>query len=201
MTGFDYAIIAILAVSVLLGAWRGMVSEVLSLGSWIVAFLVAREWGEQVGTQLLAPYLTVTFWQIAGGWILLFIASILVVSIFRALLRKTLHAIGLGFFDRTLGMVFGAARGVLLILLLVAIGGMTKLPEESWWRQARFAPLTAQGVSLIKPWLPNDLAKHIAYADALSQVAPQLAPQLVPQLTPQASQPVFQQAPKNPISR
>ena len=179
MTGFDYAIIAILAASVLLGAWRGMVSEVMSLGSWIVAFLVAREWGEQVGVQLLAPYLTMTFWQIAGGWVLVFVATILAVSIFRVLARKTLHAIGLGFFDRTLGMVFGAVRGVLLILLLVAIGGMTRMPEEPWWRQARLAPLAEQGVTYIKPWLPDDLAKHIAYADSLSQMAPLLAPQLL----------------------
>jgi membrane protein required for colicin V production len=184
MTGFDYAIIAILSASVLLGAWRGMVSEVMSLGAWIIAFLVAREWGEMVGTKLLAPYLTVPFWQIAGGWILLFVASILAVSIFKTLARKTLHAIGLGFFDRTLGMVFGAARGVLLILLLVAIGGMTKLPEDPWWRQARLAPLAEQGVAAIKPWLPDDLAKHIAYADVLSQMAPQIAPQLVPKLAP-----------------
>lgn len=184
MTGFDYAIIAILAASVLLGAWRGMVSEVLSLASWVVAFLVAREWGEQIGSQLLASYVTVSFWQTAGGWLLLFIATILAVSIFRALLRKTLHAIGLGFFDRTLGMVFGAARGVLIVLLLVAIGGMTKLPEEVWWKQARLAPLAEQGVAIIKPWLPNDLAKHIAFADALSQIAPQIAPQVVPQLAP-----------------
>lgn len=185
MTSFDYAIIAILSASVLLGAWRGMVSEVMSLGAWVVAFLVAREWGEQVGTQLLAPYVTVAFWQIAGGWILLFVASILAVSIFKALARKTLHAIGLGFFDRTLGMIFGAARGVLLILLLVAIGGMTSLPDEPWWRQARLAPLAERGVIYIKPWLPDDLAKHIAYADALSQLAPQLPSQLVPQLVPQ----------------
>ncbi len=179
MTGFDYAIIAILAASVLLGAWRGMVSEVMSLGSWIAAFLVAREWGEQVGVQLLAPYFTVTFWQIAGGWVLVFVATILAVSIFRILARKTLHAIGLGFFDRTLGMAFGAIRGVLLILLLVAMGGMTKMPEEPWWRQARLAPLAEQGVTYIKPWLPDDLAKHIAYADSLSQMAPVLAPQLL----------------------
>ena len=189
MTGFDYAIIAILGASVLLGAWRGMVSEVMSLGAWVIAFLVAREWGEQIGTQLLARYLTEPLWQTVGGWALLFIASILAVSIFKALVRKTLHAIGLGFFDRTLGMVFGAARGALLILLLVAIGGMTKLPEEPWWQQARLAPLAEQGVVYIKPWLPDDLAKHIAYADMLSQVAPQLAPQLplqrVPQLAPQ----------------
>ena len=198
MTGFDYAIIAILTASVLLGAWRGMVSEVLSLASWVIAFLVAREWGEQIGTQLLAPYLTVSFWQIAGGWILLFIATILAVSIFKALLRKTLHAIGLGFFDRTLGMVFGAARGILLILLLVAIGGMTKLPEEPWWQKARFAPLAEQGVMLIKPWLPADLAKHIAYADALAQLVPQLPPQMAPQLVPQL---VPSLAPQNSISK
>lgn len=179
MTGFDYAVIAILSASVLLGAWRGMVSEVMSLGAWVVAFLVAREWGEMLGTQLLAPYITVPFWQIAGGWVVLFVASILAVSIFKALARKTLHAIGLGFFDRTLGMVFGAARGVLIILLLVAIGGMTKLPEESWWKQARLAPLTEQGVTYIKPWLPDDLAKHIAFADTLNQMAPHLAPQLL----------------------
>ena len=194
MTGFDYAIIAILAASVLLGAWRGMVSEVMALGAWVVAFLIARQWGEQVGTQLLAPYLTVPFWQVAGGWILLFIVALLVTSIFRVLIRKTLHAIGLGFFDRTLGMVFGGARGILVVLLLVAIGGMTKLPEESWWRQARLAPLAEQGVTLIKPWLPDDLAKHIAYADTLSQLAPQLAPQISPQL-------LLQPVPPNPPSR
>ena len=194
MTGFDYAIIAILAASVLLGAWRGMVSEVMALGAWVVAFLVARQWGEQVGTQLLAPYLTVPFWQVAGGWTLLFIAALLVTSIFRVLIRKTLHAIGLGFFDRTLGMFFGGARGILVVLLLVAIGGMTKLPEESWWRQARLAPLAEQGVTLIKPWLPDDLAKHIAYADTLSQLAPQLAPQISPQL-------LLQPVPPNPPSR
>ena len=85
MTVFDYAIIAILGASVLLGAWRGMVSEVMSLGAWVIAFLVAREWGDQVGTQLLAPYLTVPFWQIAGGWIVLFVATILAVSIFASL--------------------------------------------------------------------------------------------------------------------
>jgi len=179
MTGFDYAVIAILAASVLLGAWRGMVSEVMSLGAWVVAFLVAREWGEAVGIKLLSPYLTVAFWQIAGGWVLLFVASILSVSIFRALIRKTIHAIGLGFFDRTLGMAFGAARGALLILLLVAIGGMTHLPEEPWWQQARLALLTEQGVSYIKPWLPDDLAKHIAFADTLNQMAPELAPKLL----------------------
>ena len=198
MTVFDYAIIAILGASVLLGAWRGMVSEVMSLGGWVVAFLVSREWGEQVGTQLLAPYVTVSFWQIAGGWVALFIATMLVVSIFKALLRKMLHAIGLGFFDRTLGMVFGTARGVLLILLLIAIGGMTKLPEEPWWKQARLAPLAEQGVVYIKPWLPDDLAKHIAFADTLSQLAPQLAPQLTPRFVPQlAPQPV----PQNLISK
>lgn len=185
MTGFDYAIIAILSASVLLGAWRGMVSEIMALGAWAIAFLVAREWGEMVGAQLFAPYLTVSYWQTAGGWILLFIASILVVSIFKALARKTVHAIGLGFFDRTLGMVFGAARGVLLTLILVAIGGMTRLPEEPWWRQARLAPLAEQGVARIKPWLPDDLAKHIAFAETLSQLAPQLAPQALPQLLPQ----------------
>lgn len=198
MTAFDYAIIAILGASVLLGAWRGMVSEVMSLAAWVIAFLVSREWGEEVGTQLLGPYVTAPFWQVAGGWVLLFIATILVVSIFKALLRKMLHAIGLGFFDRTLGMVFGAARGVLLILLLVAIGGMTKLPEEPWWQQARLAPLAERGVVYIKPWLPDDLSKHIAFADALTQMAPQLAPQLTPRLVPQmAPQPV----PQNLISK
>lgn len=179
MTGFDYAIIAILAASVVLGAWRGMVSEVMSLAAWVVAFLVAREWGEQVGVQLLAPYLTVSFWQIAGGWLLVFVATILAVSIFRVLVRKTLHAMGLGFFDRSLGMAFGAIRGVLIILLLVAIGGMTRMPQEPWWQKARLAPLAEQGVTYIKPWLPDDLAKHIAYADSLSQMAPALAPQLL----------------------
>ena len=61
----------------------------------------------------------------------------------------------------------------------MAIGGMTHLPEETWWKAARLAPLTEQGVSYIKPWLPDDLSKHIAFADTINQMAPQLAPQLL----------------------
>ena len=63
-----------------------------------------------------------------------------------------------------------------------------------WWRQARLAPLAEHGVTYIKPWLPDDLAKHIVYANALSQIAPQLAPHLAPQLAPVL-------APQNPLSK
>ena len=54
MTYFDYFVIAVLVISLLLGLWRGMIGEIIALTVWVLAFIAAREWGEEAASMFLA---------------------------------------------------------------------------------------------------------------------------------------------------
>ncbi|PKO84290.1 MAG: colicin V production protein [Betaproteobacteria bacterium HGW-Betaproteobacteria-11] len=162
MTIFDYGVLAILATSVLLGFWRGVVSEILALVAWVVAFLVARAQAWRVvpllGEQIPDPAL-----KLAAGFAVVFIGVLVVFLLARLLLSMLLQAAGLGFLDRLLGACFGVLRGGLVVLVGVAAGGMTALPKAVWWREAVFAPPLETAVIAAKPWLPAEVAKRIRF--------------------------------------
>jgi membrane protein required for colicin V production len=73
-------------------------------------------------------------------------------------------ALGLSLSDRLLGMFFGLARGVLVVMALVAAGGLTSAPQQPWWKQATLAQPLETAVLVAKPWLPDDLAKRIRFS-------------------------------------
>lgn len=162
LTVFDYAVLAIVAASILLGAWRGLVSEVLALAAWVAALLAGRalapEMAPVFGEWLQEPAL-----QYAAAFVAIVAAVLVAVALLRLALSKLLRAIGLGPLDRFLGAVFGVARGVLVVLLCVLIGGLTVLPQQTWWRQAWLAPPLETAVLASKPWLPPAVAKRLKY--------------------------------------
>lgn len=162
MTAFDYAVLAILAASLLIGVWRGLLSEVLALAAWVVALLGGRTLAPQIAP-VFRQWLMEPALQYAAAFALTVVAVLLVVALIRLALSKLLRMVGLGPLDRFLGAVFGAARGVLVVLLCVLIGGLTPLPRQLWWRQAWLAPPLETAVLAAKPWLPAALAERIRY--------------------------------------
>lgn len=161
LTAFDYAVLAVIGLSALRGAWRGFVSEIFGLIGWLVAFFVACRY---VGVVL--PYIpsawpggALTQWVIAFGAIV--IGVVLVAGVANALLSRLAQATGLGGVDRSLGLLFGLVRGVLLVLLLVAAAGLTELPKQDFWRNGLLRPFAEQGVRDLKPFLPDGLAAYI----------------------------------------
>ena len=162
MTAFDYAVVAILAVSVLLGLWRGVVSEILALVAWVVAFLVARAEAAEVANWL-APHVAEPALRLAAAYVLVVVGVLLVFAVLRLLLKLLLKAVGLGVLDRLLGAAFVALRGVLVLLVAVLVAGMTPLPRMDWWREATLSPPLETAVLAVKPWLPADAAKRIRY--------------------------------------
>lgn len=162
MTGFDYALLAIVALSALLGVWRGVVSEVLGLLAWVAAFFAARAWGESVGA-MLPLALGEPAWRGVAGVVTVFVATLLLFVLARLLLSRLLRAVGLGLADRFLGAVFGLARGLLLVLVLALGAGLTALPRQAWWRDAWLTPPLETAVQAAKPWLPAALAQRIRY--------------------------------------
>ena len=162
MTGFDYAVLAVIGLSVLLGLWRGVASEVLGLVAWVAAFFAARWWGGAVG-EMLQPMLSEPVWRQLSGLVVVFVATLLLFGLVRLLFSRLLRAVGLGLADRLLGALFGVARGTLVVLALVLVGGMTAAPRQAWWAEAWLAPPLETAVLAAKPWMPQAVAHRIRY--------------------------------------
>lgn len=162
MTPFDYFVLAVMVISLLVGVSRGVVSEILALLAWVVAFIAARMWAVPVGNLLLAD-LPDPLWRQLAGFVAVFVAVLIGFALVRWVTTLLLKAVGLRPLDRVLGAMFGAARGVLVLFVLVLLAGLTPLPQQQWWRQAMFAPPLETAVLAVKPWLPPELAKRIQY--------------------------------------
>jgi membrane protein required for colicin V production len=161
VTAFDYGVIAILLASLALGLWRGLIGEVLALLAWVLAGLAAWQLGPEVGALITAiadPGL-----RVLAGYAAVFVGVLIVLSLIKLAVRGLLKALGLTAVDRVLGVVFGVARGLLIVFILVAIGGMTSLPKEIWWRNASLSQPLETAVLASKPWLPPEAAKRIRF--------------------------------------
>lgn len=162
MTAFDYGVIAIAAASVLIGVWRGVVGEIIALVAWVLAFFAAKAWGSDVARHLLGGIADPAL-RIVAAWVAVFVVVLLLMALLRLAVRGVLSALGLSVTDRLLGVVFGAARGLAIVLALVAVGGMTSMPKEKWWSDAVFSAPLETAVLAGKPWLPPDIAKRIRF--------------------------------------
>lgn len=162
MTWFDYAVIAVLALSSLLGWWRGLVYEVLSLLGWVAAFAVARLFATNV-TPYMPDALSTDALKTAAAFALLFILTLIVCSILAWLLSKVVKWIGLGWLDGSLGALFGLVRGVLAVLLAVVLAGYTGLPQAPFWRDAWLSQPLVSMVQVARGWLPESVAQHVHY--------------------------------------
>ena len=163
MTGFDYVVATLVIASVLLGVWRGVVGEIIALLAWVLAFFAARWWGEDIARVFFSGLIADPGFRLVAGWVVLFVGVLVLMGLLRLAVRGMLKAVGLGLSDRLLGFFFGFARGLLIVLVLIALGGMTALPKEKWWREAHFAPPLETAVLASLPWLPPEMSKRIRF--------------------------------------
>ncbi|MEW6164494.1 MAG: CvpA family protein [Pseudomonadota bacterium] len=162
MTVFDYGVLGAVGLSLLVGLWRGVVSEILALLAWVAAFMAARAWAMPAG-DLVAAGVGEPAWRQVAGFLAIFVAVLILFALARWLLSLLLKAVGLAPLDRVLGALFGIARGVLVVWVVVLLAGLTALPRQQWWQQAVLAPPLETAVLAARPWLPPDLAKRIRY--------------------------------------
>ena len=162
MTIFDYAVLAGVALSVLFGFWRGVVSELLALVAWVLAIVLGKLFAPHLAPEL-ARWISDSALQYVAAFVAIAIAVLFLAAVIRLLARGLLRAIGLGLIDRLLGAMFGLVRGVLVVLALVAAGGLTTFPKQAWWHDAVFAAPLETAVVAMKPWLPHEWAGKIRY--------------------------------------
>jgi membrane protein required for colicin V production len=163
VTIFDYLVLLILACSVIIGTLRGLVREVLSLAGWIVALVVANTYGEALST-MLPDVVPGELTRLIVAFIALFIGTRLLMALVAKTLGELVKATGLGFLDRTLGSIFGVARGVLLVVAVALLCGTTAIPQQDFWKQARFSLWVEQAAEAVLPYLPGKLAEHVSFS-------------------------------------
>ncbi len=162
MTGFDFAVIGIMLVSLLLGLWRGLVYEVLSLAGWPLAFILSRQYAANIEPMLPVDQQSV---RIALAYALVFIVVLIGWGALVWLFAKLVKAVGLGALDSLLGGFFGLLRGVLVILVLVWLAGASNMPQQPFWRQAYFSKMAEDAALLSKQVLPDNIAERIRYGN------------------------------------
>lgn len=162
MTIFDYLVLFVLLASVVISTLRGLVKEILSLISWVVAFVVANMYGAT-----LAPMLPAMIPGEAVRLMVAFVALFLGARILMGLLSMAAEAVvkasGLSLADRGLGGLFGLARGIVIVLFAVILCGMTSIPQQDFWKNALLSPMAETGARTVKPFLPAALTQHVHF--------------------------------------
>jgi membrane protein required for colicin V production len=160
MPALDWIFIAVLLFSLLLGAWRGLVYEVLSLLGWLVAFVLAQWFAPDAAKWLPMSGATEAI-RYAAGFVLVFIATVFACSLLAFLVKKLMAAAGLAPADRVLGALFGLLRGVVILLAVTVVVGMTPLHTADWWQEATGPKVATVVVQGIKPVLPQEFGKYL----------------------------------------
>lgn len=156
----DWVLLTLLVLSVLLGVWRGLMFEVLSVLGWVVAFFVAQDWADDVVPWLPIDRLTPPL-QLAIGFALVFIVIAFVGGLVAWLVQKLVASVGLRLVDRVLGGAFGLLRGAVILLAFTLVVTITSMQTASWWSGSPTAGLLTQTLHSVKPLLPDPLARHI----------------------------------------
>jgi|TARA_R100000005_G_scaffold96457_1_gene83537 membrane protein required for colicin V production len=140
LTWVDWAIVAIVSLSTLLSLLRGFTREALSLAGWIAAFVLAYVFAGELASRLTGLISNLTARYIAA-WLLILVGVLLCTGLVSLLLAQLVKATGLGTLDRLLGTIFGFARGVIIVLVLVFLVRELLPPRDQvWLHQAYLMP-------------------------------------------------------------
>ena len=133
------------------------VKESLSLASWIFAGFIALRYFTPLA-DLLEPYIESPTIRTGSGFAILFVCSLIIGAIVNYMASQAVTKTGLTGTDKSLGVVFGAARGLLIVTMLVLLAGLTPMPSEPWWNDSAMIEFFSEMANWIKDILPQDVA-------------------------------------------
>ncbi len=182
MTWVDFAVLGVIAVSALLAFMRGLVREVLGIGAWVGAGIAAA-WGLPLARPQFHQWLGTSPWADPITFVAIFVVALIVLMLVAHAIGRLVRGSALGGLDRTLGLVFGLARGAALVILAYIVAGMV-VPVDRWpdpVREARLLTPAYDGALWVVHRLPVDYRPRLyappagreATAEALLHATPQ----------------------------
>ncbi|HVV67898.1 MAG TPA: CvpA family protein [Gammaproteobacteria bacterium] len=188
----DYTIAGIIIFSTLISLVRGFIREVLSLVIWIVALWVAYQYYTQFAARFLG---SISSESLRGplAFLIIFLGIVIIGAIINFLIGGLVYKTGLSGTDRVLGLVFGLARGVLLVAVLILAAQITAVTKESWWKESQLIPQfdgIAQWIYSILPAEIQKVGKEATGAATAPQPSESVTQQPSAPSTPETQQPV-----------
>lgn len=158
MNSLDWMLLSPLLVSGLLGVWRGVVREVMSVLAWVIGVVLAGRFAADLALWLplrgdLLPH--------AVAWVLLLLGVLIAAGLLARLLKQLLSVAGLGLADRLLGGVFGLVRGTMVLMLLVLVIGLTSFKKYPIWTSSQVVPWVQLLLEFVKPVWPVPLERLV----------------------------------------
>lgn len=162
MTVLDGCVLTLLLGSMLLGAWRGLVFEVLSLLAWGAAVLLARLFAAEAALHLPLGALQ-GGGRYAASFVVVFITAAFLCGWVATLGRQLVQVVGLRPVDRVLGGLFGAVRAALLLLVATLVLQWLALQQQPWWQDSFSAPWLSLALQTVAPVLPLELLQNLSW--------------------------------------
>lgn len=154
MLAIDWAILAVLLISALISIKRGFVKEILSLISWMAAFVIARIFSGHLDV-LLVQWIQTPSARYGAAFGILFAVTLIIGSMLNHLVGELVRATGLAGTDRMFGIVFGVTRGLIMVTAAVYGLQMTAFSQDPWWLESNLIPHFELMVSWSKNILPG----------------------------------------------
>lgn len=161
MTAVDWIALAVVLASLVVGLVRGFMREALSLTAWVAAFFAARSFAPQVAK--LIPGLDQEGLRQMAAVVIIFVVVLILAHLLALLMSKLMKVAGLGSLNHFLGMLFGAGRAAVILVLLTLVAGMTALPRSMAWQNSLVGPPMVGVARYVIPMLPKDLAALIRF--------------------------------------
>lgn len=162
MNWIDFVIILIIVLSAVISSVRGFAREALSLLGWVLAFWVSMTFSGGLAL-LLGDSIADPILRMIVAFLILFIASLIVSTIVNYFVIQFVQRAGMTRADRSIGIVFGVLRGVLIIAALVLFAGLTPFPQTGTWENSFFLYYFEGLAVWLQDLMPGDMARSFVF--------------------------------------
>jgi len=162
MIWIDYAIIGVVSTALIIGLLRGFSLEAFSLVFWVLATGIGLSFSREFSV-FLESTISQPLPKIAAAFASLFLITLIVGGLIRMLLGEAIKKPKLSFMQRLGGMIFGVIHGMVVIVILVMLAGLTSMPKESWWTESIVLPPFQLCAVWLRDHIPSELAGYVHY--------------------------------------
>lgn len=162
MIWIDFAIIGLISISLITGLLRGFIKEVFSLGFWLLAIWIGLSFSRDL-SGFLESVISSPSARIAASFVILFVVTLILGGLISFLLGALVKKTGLTFYDRIGGLIFGVARGMVVVTVIIVLAGFTSLPKDTWWTESKLIPPFQLVAIWLRDHIPSGSAEFVNY--------------------------------------
>lgn len=162
MTLVDFGIVTIIAVLLLLGLVWGFAKVAIALGTWLAASMISFSFAPNLAASMLTSIESPPM-RLAAAMGILFVLTIMVGAVVSFLVRQFVSKTGLSGLDRVLGLIIGGSLGLVVVIALVFVAGLTNAPSYDWWQSSILIERFETLALWLQGYLPDDVAKYFSY--------------------------------------